>query len=250
MSLFSRKPTSAFFFDAPLEPDVPFYAIGDVHGCDMLLARLLVRLAEQTHPDAMLVCVGDYVDRGEQSAQVLQRLHRLSGEAGGNMICLKGNHEAMLLDFLDNPVESGPRWLRHGGLQTVASYGLPLVPRTAPDAEWRALRDRLRAALGEDIERWLRDLQFWWKTGNVAVVHAGADPRQPMDGQMPETLLWGHPDFERMARRDGVWIVHGHTIVSEAAPVRGRIPVDTGAYATGRLTAVLVEAGKLTVIGI
>lgn len=248
MRLFSRRRAAPGGFSAPLVPETPFYAIGDVHGCDALLGRLLNRLAEAAHPEARLVCLGDYVDRGEQSAQVLRRLHRLSADATGRMICLKGNHEQMMLDFLDQPEDFGPRWLRHGGLQTMASFDLPFVRQGATSAEWVESRDRLRERLGPELESWLRELPLWWATGNIFVVHAAADPMLPITGQAPQTMLWGHPDFERVPRQDEIWVVHGHTIVKEAAPVQGRIPVDTGAYATGRLSAVLVESGKLTVI--
>jgi serine/threonine protein phosphatase 1 len=248
MRLFSRRRATLSDFNAPLEPETSFYAIGDVHGCDTLLGRLLDKLAEAAHPEAKLVCLGDYVDRGEQSAQVLHRLNRLFVEASGRMICLKGNHEQMMLDFLDHPEDFGSRWLRHGGLQTMASFGLPFVRQGATQAELIESRDRLRERLGPELEIWLRELPLWWATGNIFVVHAAADPMLPVMGQAPQTMLWGHPDFERMPRQDDIWVVHGHTIVEEAAPNQGRIPVDTGAYATGRLSAVLVEPGKLTVI--
>lgn len=234
-------------FSAPLAPEVPFYALGDLHGRDDLLQQLLQQLYDIADPQACLVCVGDYIDRGENSADVLRRIHDLQREAGADvMICLRGNHEQMLLDFLDAPEQSGPRWLRHGGLQTLASFRIPPPPGPGTD-DWLDMRDRLRAALGAPLESWLRQLPLIWQTGNVAVVHAGADPALPMSAQPAQALLWGHPDFATEPRRDGVWVVHGHTIVDEVQARDGRIGVDTGAYATGRLSATLVQSDGINV---
>ena len=246
MFRFRKKKTPKPVFDAPLRPELPFFAVGDLHGCDSLFQKLLSTLENLAHSEARLVLVGDYVDRGDDSAEVLRRLFRMQANAGeGMMICLKGNHDQMLLDFLDDPQGTGPRWLRYGGLQTLASYGLQGVPQTAPETRWIETRDRLREAVGADIEHWLRALPTRWQTGNVMVCHAGADPRRPPEEQSDRSLLWGHPEFESTPRNDGTWVVHGHTITDHPRPESGRIPVDTGAYATGRLTAALVETGKV-----
>jgi serine/threonine protein phosphatase 1 len=246
-----RAPKPEPEFNAPLAPDVPFFAIGDIHGCDLLLGRLLERLQEIAHPDARLVTVGDYVDRGEHSRAVLERLQQMQAEAPeGMMVCLRGNHEQMLLDFLDDPAGQGERWLRHGGLQTLASYRVPVSASRQSDADWEVLRDRFREALGEPTEAWLRGLPLSWQTGNVWVVHAGADPEISMGMQTSRPLLWGHEGFGTVPRRDGVWVLHGHTIVEEAATRLGCIAVDTGAYATGRLTCALVEPERLEFIGV
>lgn len=241
-----RRKTAKPEFDSPLRPAEPFFVIGDIHGCDALLGKLIGQLEEIAHPTAKLVLVGDYVDRGEHSAEVLRRIHRMQGEAGREfMICLRGNHDQMLIDFLDDPQKTGPRWLRYGGLQTLASYKVAGLAHTASEAQWVDARDRLREAMGADVEGWLRTLPTSWQSGNVLVAHAGADPMAPVSAQRDHTLLWGHPDFETVLRKDGSWVVHGHTIVERARPTNGRIPVDTGAYATGRLTAALLEVGKV-----
>ncbi len=233
-------------FDAPIRPDIPFFAVGDVHGCDRLLDRLLKRLDGVNHPEALLVMMGDYVDRGEETARALRRLVVLSRAAGELMHCMMGNHEQMLLDMLDDPVTHGPRWLRHGGLQTLASYRAQMSPQDRSDKAWYAMRDQLAAKMGDDTIRWLQDLPLYWQNGNVAAVHAGADPALPIADQESRSLLWGHPDFERKTRDDGLWIVHGHSIVASPQPVAGRIPTDTGAYATGILSAALVEKDMVT----
>lgn len=231
-------------FDAPLAPESPFTVIGDVHGADALLARLLDRL-EHEAPGPIL-CVGDYIDRGENSAAVVDLLRARQDRLGDRLICLMGNHERMALDFLNEPVRTGPRWTRYGGLQTLASYGVPPVPGTASDEDWLRTRDLFLGALGSETEGWLRALPLSWQSGNVAVVHAAADPGLPIAEQSPQTLLWGHPDFTETPRSDGTWIVHGHTIVQEPSSEHGRIATDTGAYATGRLTAARIEVGAVT----
>ncbi|OWU66697.1 hypothetical protein ATO2_17780 [Roseovarius sp. 22II1-1F6A] len=229
---------------APLAPEAAFCAVGDIHGRADLLDRLLEKLHEQAPPDAAFVCVGDYVDRGEDSARVLRDLQALSVAHPDHVTCLMGNHEEMLLGFLDRPEQAGPGWLRHGGLQTLASFGLPAPAGATPTpAAWEDLRDQLRAALGADLETWLRALPLQWRSGNVAVVHAGADPALPLEAQTTRALLWGHRDFATTPRRDGQWVLHGHTITDMPQMQAGRIAIDTGAYATGRLTAALVLPG-------
>lgn len=243
LSLF-RKRSKAPVFDAPAAPDEPLAVIGDLHGSDGLLDRLLQSLTAPEMP-ARQVFVGDYVDRGENSARVLELLMQYQKDAPDRVICLMGNHERMLIDFLDMPTRAGKRWLRFGGAQTLASFRIPPLPETAPDEEWITLRDRFEDALGPAMEAWLRALPLSWQSGNVAVVHAAADPRAPIDGQSEQALLWGHPDFEDLPRSDGVWVVHGHTIVAQPQAEQGRIAVDTGAYATGKLTAALIGEGEI-----
>ena len=221
-------------------PEEPLAVIGDIHGCDALLGRLLDRLAAEA-PAHHLVTVGDMVDRGEDSAGVLRRL-----VARTDVTCLMGNHELMLLDFLDRP-ETGARWLRHGGLQTLASYGIGAVAQPSP-GQLVELRDALAEAMGAEIIGWLRDRPASFESGTVAVVHAGADPRLPLAGQAPESLAWGAPGFGRLPRGDGIWIVHGHVIVDQPEAADGVISIDTGAYATGRLTAALIDADGMRFI--
>ncbi|WP_323770762.1 metallophosphoesterase [Antarctobacter sp.] len=231
-----------------IRPDVPFFAVGDLHGCDRLLDQLLQKLDSLRHPEALLVMVGDYVDRGEESRRVLRRLFVLSQAAGDLMHCLMGNHEKMLLNVLDDPVSHGPRWLRHGGLQTLASYRVQPVLGDGKETAWIDMRDKLAEAVGDEVITWLRGLPLFWQSGNVVVVHAGADPDLPIGEQEEGNLLWGHPKFRHKPRADGLWVVHGHTITEQPQVAHGRIPTDTGAYATGILTAALVEPDNVSYI--
>ena len=229
-------------FDAPLAPDRRLAVVGDVHGRADLLDDLLALIRADAGPVPTLVWVGDYIDRGEQSAQVLERLQQLQrGDWPGEVVCLMGNHEAMLLDFLDDPEAHGPVWLRNGGAQTLASFGLP--PGSLDPRVLQRSRDALHERLPAATQAWLRALPTSFRSGNVFVAHAGADPGCPVDRQEADHLLWGHPDFARTPRRDGLWVAHGHTIHPEPVAAAGRISVDTGAYATHRLTAALITPG-------
>lgn len=219
-----------------IAPDSPFIAVGDIHGRADLLKRFLDM--RQTYP---VICVGDYVDRGDESAEVLHLLQQRP-----DITCLSGNHEEMMLDFLKNPDKAGPMWLRHGGLQTLASFGVAGVTDTSGKEALGAARDALKEAMGPKLMTWLLNLPTRWQSGNVAVVHAGADPLFSIADQRTKTLHWGHPDFAKTGRKDGVWVIHGHTIVDAPIGHAGRIAIDTGAYATGRLTTALVEPGKTT----
>ena len=244
MFSFFRKRDPKPVFDADPMPDEPFTVIGDVHGSDGLLERLFTQLESETAA-AKIICVGDYVDRGENSAEVINFLIAKQKEDPDRLICLMGNHERMMLDFLDEPTRAGPRWMRYGGLQTVASFHLHPPSAGATDDDWFMLRDQLESILGVERETWLRALPLSWQSGNVAVVHAAADPGVAVQDQSPRSLLWGHPDFETTQRGDNTWIVHGHTIVPKPYMDQGRIAIDTGAYATGRLTAALITQGQV-----
>jgi serine/threonine protein phosphatase 1 len=248
--LFGRRADKArvsVTFDAEPAPAETVIAVGDIHGRDDLLGRLLDRIATD-EPGAHLVFLGDYVDRGEHSADVLRRLAGLSDQWSGPVTTLMGNHERMMLDFLDTPEDSAGRWLRNGGLQTLASFAVggitdQLAPEDARDAAAR-LRDRM----GADLLDWLGGLRLQHASGNIHFVHAGADPALPMAAQEPRTLLWGHPAFAAIARADGQFVVHGHTVVDAPAVTAGRVAVDTGAWFTGRLTAARIAPGEIAFV--
>ena len=240
-SLFGSKDPPPVF-TAPLVPDAPVFVIGDIHGCIRQLTSLQAQM--QAHdPDAHQVYVGDYVDRGDHSADVLRRLFEQRGDPGKTF--LRGNHEDMMLSFLQDPVAKGPRFLRYGGLNTLGSFGIAGIPHKSDADTLTATADALYAALGTGLIHWLDTLPTQWQSGNLAVVHAAADPTLPMALQAGQTLKWGHPAFMTTPRQDGVWVAHGHTIVDDPSAEAGRIAVDTGAYATGRLTAAYITAQDL-----
>lgn len=223
-------------FDTPLAPGEPICIVGDIHGCDGLLQRLLDHLDARSDPPR-LVCVGDYVDRGENSRGVLDLL--FARDRSETLICLQGNHEEALLDFIADPSGQGRRWLRFGGLQTLASYGIGgLSERSSGDATVEAA-ETFAAELGPEMLNWLRAMPLWHQSGNLGIVHAAADPAKSLEDQGSSALKWGHRDFPDTGRSDGLWIAHGHTITPEVSVKNGIISVDTGAYATGRLSAAI-----------
>jgi serine/threonine protein phosphatase 1 len=232
-------------FDTPLAPDGPLFIIGDLHGCKPQLMALLPQM-EDRDPDAPRVFVGDYVDRGDDSAGVLRMLFDMKDDP--RVTCLAGNHEDMMLGFLDKPEAKGQRWLRYGGLQTLASFGIGGVTNGSEGAALVAARDALLDAMGADMVDWLRQLPTTWDSGNLTVVHAGADPATPLALQSDKTFKWGHKDFASVLRTDGKWVAHGHTIVDAANSDAGKIAVDTGAYATGILTAAYVTSGDVAFV--
>lgn len=236
----SKDPAPAF--TAPLTPDSPVFIIGDLHGCLRPMQDLQKQMQVE-NPDAHQVYVGDYIDRGDQAKEVLEAL--FAERDNPQITCLRGNHEDMMLSFLQNPVEKGPRWLRYGGQNTLGSFGIDGIPTNSDEDVLEATAAKLREAIGLSMLRWVETLPTSWQSGNLAVVHAAADPNLPIALQSERTMKWGHKDFMTVPRTDGIWVAHGHNIVEEANAEAGRIAVDTGAYATGRLTAAYISYGEL-----
>lgn len=234
-------------------PERPLYVVGDIHGCANLLERLLARIIEdcQRNPPGStgteIVFLGDYVDRGDQSAEVLKLLIALADTSELSIQFLKGNHEAMMLDFIEDP-DAAASWLRYGGLSTLMSYGIRGVSETA-DAKSRArVSEELREALGTHLKFLEHSLKPLFCSGNVICVHAAFDPSLPLHAQRERTLLWGQDGFLREGGPPDRLIVHGHTVSPEPDFGRNRLGIDTGAYFSGRLTAVRMDSGKLQFI--
>ncbi len=243
-----REPGTGLF--APPETAGLTYAIGDVHGRHDLLGRLLERVVEESVRRGIypkLVLLGDYIDRGEHSRNTIDLLMALGRIAEIETVFLMGNHEHMLLRFLGDPA-TGSQWLKHGGLQTLHSYGIGNLPGDLRDRrEGARLRDRLAAALGPHLG-FIEGLAMSHRDGNVLFTHAGADPALPPDAQDAATLLWGSERFREERRGDGIWVVHGHYVVEQPSAAQGRISVDTGAFYSGRLTAARIEGGAVSFV--
>ncbi|WP_224826105.1 metallophosphoesterase [Cognatishimia sp. MH4019] len=226
------------------QPRMPVYVIGDIHGrldlFEDLLARIDLDIGSHEVGAPVLVCVGDYIDRGEDSKAVLMRMRALNVAQPARFICLMGNHERMMLEFLQQPDRRRARWLRHGGLQTLASFGLGGVTETSPLPALEAVADGLRAVMPDGLEAWMHRLPKMWKSGSLVCVHAAADPGTPLKEQSRHTLLWGHPEFFDRPRQDGLWVAHGHTAMPSPRFEQSRISLDTGAYVSGMLSAARV----------
>lgn len=220
------------------------YAIGDVHGRFDLLIALLRKIAADAadHNDNRafrLVFLGDYVDRGDDSRKVLDLLCALSDDKSRQINFLLGNHEAALLGFLDDPMTNA-NWLEFGGAQTLASYGVPAPKSVLRETDLLATADALRAAMGPHIAL-IEKMELMVRSGDMVFSHAGLRPDRPTDAQATNDLIWGHPGFLCNLPVPGLKVVHGHWDHSDPISLPGRICVDTGAYYSGRLTAVRLD---------
>ncbi|MDJ0993286.1 MAG: metallophosphoesterase [Dinoroseobacter sp.] len=229
-------------------PDRLTYAIGDIHGrLDLLDTMVSLIEADRAGQPADLVFLGDYIDRGLGSAQVLRRLQTLELPSA-SIHCLMGNHERMFLDFLDDPVKAGPRWLHNGGLETLESFLGPRQIATSDESFETICRDKLLDTVDSSLLEWVRALALQWRSGDLGCVHAITDPRAAWDAQKDATLLWGRPKPKMPKRADGMWIAHGHTVVEAANVQNRRIALDTGAYLTGVLSAARFENGSISLL--
>ena len=218
------------------------YAVGDVHGRLDLLEEMIQRIRlDILHHDprpARIVILGDFVDRGPQSAQLIALLMRLRKEPG--LVVLKGNHEAIMVDALAGDYAALDLWLAHGGAETLRSFG---IDGAAIDSDnGPALLRLARQIVPKDVRQWLAQLPTSLHLGRYYLVHAGVRPGVALADQTDESRLWIGRDFLDSDEDHGAVIVHGHTINEDGVFIgANRIGVDTGAYRTGRLSAVCLE---------
>ncbi|MEJ6390566.1 metallophosphoesterase family protein [Gymnodinialimonas ulvae] len=228
-------------------PNELVYVIGDIHGCVDKLGALLDVIDDDMarNGTGTLVFVGDYIDRGAHSADVLAFVSQMTASHPDQFIALMGNHERMLLDFLANPTGPAQRWLQHGGLETLASFGLTFAAGrgAAFDGALRDTADALTEVIGASLMTWLSTLPLSWSSGDLWVVHAGADPVVAMEDQRADTLLWGADGFLKSERRDGQWVAFGHRPFDKPLARKGRIACDTGAVYGGPLSAARIAPG-------
>ncbi len=222
------------------------YAVGDIHGRADLLATLLREIeadaANRKAAKKTLVFLGDYVDRGPDSRGVIEML--LNGlPAGFDAHFLKGNHEALLLDFLDGKAQLD-HWLLNGGDATMASYGVDIGRLEATRAAPETWREAFAAVLPKAHLDFFRRLRLQLSAGDYLFVHAGVRPGVPLEAQREDDLIWIRGEFLNAAEPFGKVVVHGHTPVREPVALPNRIAIDTGAVFTGRLTALRLEDGE------
>jgi serine/threonine protein phosphatase 1 len=228
----------------PAVPDgVVVFAFGDVHGRVDLLRALLTRILapdEAGGDRPVVIGLGDYIDRGPASSEVLELLVDLAGVSTLETHFLRGNHDQTLLDFLREPM-TGPAWCEFGGREAMMSYGVrPPAGRATPEA-WTAARDALAAALPAEHLAWLNALKTHVEIGDYFFAHAGARPGTPLALQSDQDLMWIREPFLSDPRPFEKVVVHGHSAGELIHADRRRINVDTGAYATGQLTAVRLQ---------
>jgi diadenosine tetraphosphatase ApaH/serine/threonine PP2A family protein phosphatase len=217
------------------------YAIGDIHGRLDLLERAIAAIrydVEEHGPAALTVTLGDYIDRGPQSRGVLDRL--IENPFPTSYVALKGNHETLLEAFLADSA-TGPHWRQQGGVETLRSYGIQVGGLLG--ASFATARDQLRAALPASHTQFLSSLKTSISRGKYFFCHAGVRPGVPLERQSDDDLLWIRDTFLSSCMDFGKIVVHGHTPSAEPDVLPNRIGIDTGAFATGRLTCVVLSGG-------
>lgn len=230
---------------ASLPEGVRVYAVGDIHGrTDLLQYQLAQIAADETLypcPRTIIVFLGDYIDRGPDSRGTIDAL--LGCARGRDVVCLKGNHEALILHFLDRP-ETLNDWRQLGGLETLVSYGLrPSLSRS--DGDHERLSDELRDALPPQHLGFLQSLPSSFVCGDFLFVHAGVRPGFALRKQTEYDLLWIRDEFLQHGLPFEKYVVHGHTPVRAPDIRTNRANIDTGAFATGRLSCVAIEGADI-----
>ncbi|MCL6678242.1 serine/threonine protein phosphatase [Sphingomonas sp. RG327] len=237
------------FFSRPAKPAGPrgrrAYAIGDVHGCLDILDSLLAQVEAdiEAHPKAKtsIIFLGDVIDRGPASAQVVERL-RTYAHPRATAHFVMGNHEEVMLRVLDGDLETLSSWLRFGGAETLRSYGIePRDLKNKPDDEIVA---SIRAAVPPEHREFLANFADSFTFGDYLFVHAGIRPGVELSEQAQSDLRWIRDPFLSDPTDHGFVVVHGHTITNAVDVATNRIGIDTGAYCTGVLTALAIEGPK------
>jgi serine/threonine protein phosphatase 1 len=236
------------FGSAPGRATVPagsrVYAIGDIHGRADLLREMheLIRADAKEFPSdrRVVVYLGDYVDRGDESRQVIDLLldEKL---AGFESVYLLGNHERTLLDFLRD-ISVAPSWFLYGGVETLASYGVRLDRRMPSEAAcYTQAQLELRRTLPPRQLAFLHALKLTHVEGDYLFAHAGIRPGVALDAQAERDVIWIRDEFLDSTVNHGKIVVHGHTITDAPETRANRIGIDTGAFASGKLTCLVLQ---------
>jgi len=234
--------------ERPPAPEAEIFAVGDIHGRRDLLEKLVANIrdvAQTANPE--IIFLGDYIDRGAESREVIDLL--IGGDIQNRFkpVFLKGNHEATLLEFLDD-ARIGPSWVQYGGGETLMSYGVK-PPEFKGDLEaWGAASQELRQRMPVAHLEFYLNLELCAERGCYLFVHAGVDPAKRLDAQGEAELLWIREAFLDDTRQLERIIVHGHTPAAEPYQDNRRIGLDLGGYQTGRLAAVRLHGSSISFI--
>ena len=221
------------------------YAIGDIHGrldlLELLLKRIDEDIAARPRVRTFIIFLGDYIDRGPDSAAVIERLRTYKpGQA--TPIFLSGNHEEVLLKILAGERGIFASWLKFGGAECAESYGMDVAAlKRLDEASAIAL---IQAKVPRAHREFLENCADTFRFGDYLFVHAGIRPGVAMDEQDRSDLRWIRDPFLSDAKDHGFVVVHGHTIVERVEERPNRIAIDTGAYHSGILTCLVVEEGE------
>lgn len=220
-----------------------YYVIGDIHGrvdlLDALMKEILKDASTLPLQGCVLVFLGDYIDRGMDSKDVIDYvLHKLPPPI--KRVFLRGNHEDCLLRFLDGALDVTSIWFKQGGIATLASYGVNPY-RANVREELPELRKKLAEKLPKEHLDFLTATRISWAQNPYFFVHAGIRPHVPLDKQDAEDCMWIRDAFLSSTAKHGRVIVHGHSITPKPEVLPNRIGIDTGAFATGHLTCLVLE---------
>lgn len=221
------------------------YAVGDVHGClDELLAleRAIAADAETVPGRKLIIMLGDYIDRGPASFQVIEHL-RAPPPDGFERICLTGNHEMLMLDYLDGRLTL-LEWLTVGAVPTLLSYGVDHERLAQVYGSPKQVDEMVRTVIPAEHVAFMRSLPILVEAQRFIFVHAGLRPGIPLDRQSDDDLVFIRDQFYERAHLVKKYVVHGHTPVEEVKREGRRVNIDTGAYYTGRLTALRIWQNK------
>ena len=221
------------------------YAIGDIHGRADLLSELFTRIDRHLRArpiaDSIQIFLGDYIDRGPNSRQVIDLL--IARQRRRHVLFLKGNHEDCALRFLNDPTLL-PAWQSIGGVHTLLSYGVMPTRGDDPESQ-RKVSIALREAMPASHRRFIGGLALSFACGDFFFVHAGVRPGIPLQRQSQRDLLWIRDDFLLHEEDIGMVVVHGHTPMYKPDIRSNRINIDTRAYATGQLTCLILEGDSI-----
>ena len=221
------------------------YAIGDVHGrldlLDRLLARVEQDMASRPAKKNYIIFLGDLIDRGPESAGVVERL-RSYRPSRARPVFLAGNHEEVLLRILGGDATIIADWLKFGGAECARSYGVD--PDALKRVEDQEALGMVQAAVPRAHADFIRNFADTFRFGDYLFVHAGIRPGVAVEEQARPDLRWIREPFLSDAKEHGFIVVHGHTIVAEVDERPNRIAIDTGAYQSGVLTALAIEDGN------
>jgi len=249
--LFGQSQSTRKGSGACVPEGVRVYCVGDIHGRADLLKALHRGIAADAAGASelrnVIVYVGDYIDRGMQSREVIDHLLQ-DPLPGFEKVYLKGNHDDSLLQFLRD-ADFGPTWFSYGGDATVLSYGVRMTPGKSGRDRFEDMRQQLEANLPPAHLEFLQTLQMVYECGDYLFVHAGLRPGVGLQQQTAEDMMWIREDFLDSRHDFGKVVVHGHS-VSEAPETRAnRIGIDTGAYASDTLTCLILEGDDRHFIG-
>lgn len=221
------------------------YVVGDIHGridlLDGVLRKIAADLTHRPMARAPVIFLGDYIDRGRHSREVISRLIEL-GDAI-EVHCLRGNHEKVAVDYIRNPA-AFQSWRSIGGLETLASYGIFCALNPSGEEQQRVSAE-FREALPPRHLAFLSQLKPSFCIDDVFFAHAGVRPGVPLEAQAEMDLMWIRDHFLQHQGSFGKIVVHGHTPVRAPDIKPNRINIDTGAYVTGRLTCMWIEGDRI-----